>query len=71
MNIWDFQNLSQKVKLTTKEGKSYTGWVLSILDTDDQDDAVEPQVCMETSDGYMGFWESEIQNMEIIDDGKG
>ncbi len=68
MNIWDFQNLSNKVKLITKDKGVYIGYVLSILDTDDQDDTEEPEVCLETSDGIIGFWESEIASMEIVKD---
>lgn len=65
MNIWDYQGISEKVKLETKDGKVYTGSIISILDADDLE-ANEPQLSIETSDGIYGIWESEIQNMEVI-----
>lgn len=66
MNIWNYQNLSHDVKLTTKNGKQYTGYILSILDADDAE-ADEAEVCLELDSGLvMGFWESQIESIEII-----
>ena len=65
MNIWDYQDISENIKLTTKDGNIYMGTVLSVLDADDLE-ANEPQLSIETEAGIFGIWESEIESVEVL-----
>lgn len=70
MNIWDYQyEYKHDLKLTDKDGDVFVGRLLDIMDTDEMD-TEEPRVTLETSDGIIGFWESEIASIEIVEDKK-
>lgn len=66
MNIWDYQDVSEKVRLETKDGKVYIGYIISVLDADDIE-ADEPQLSIETEEGIYGIWESEIAIVKVIE----
>ena len=66
MNIWDYQDISERVKLETKDGKVYLGYIISVLDADDLE-ADEPQLSIETEEGIYGIWKSEIASIKVIE----
>lgn len=66
MNILDFQyEYKHDIRLTDKDGNVFVGRLLEIMDKDEMDTA-EARVVLETKTGIIGFWESEIANIEEI-----
>ena len=69
MNIFDFE-YEKNVRITTKKGNVFFGTVIDIQDIGVEDDVNEPSVSIETSHGIYGLLESEIANIEIVEDKK-
>lgn len=70
MNIWDFQyEFKHSIKLTDKDGDTFIGKLIEIMDTDEMD-TDEARVVLETKDGIIGFWESEIASIEVLNSGE-
>ncbi len=67
MNIWDYQyKLKKTIKITDKDGDVFVGKLIEIMDVDEMD-TEEPRVVIKTEDGFIGFWESEIVSMAVIE----
>lgn len=71
MNIWDYQyEYKRKIKLVDKDGDVFIGKIIDIMGVEEMD-SEEARVTLETNNGPVGFWESDIDSMEIIEDIKG
>ncbi len=65
VNIWDFQDYPA-VRVTTKDGKVFTGGVIA-LDDGEELDTDEDSIVIENERGWIArFFEDEIKSIERI-----
>lgn len=63
VNIWDYANKLPGVLLTAKDGKTYIGNVVCVMDGEETDDT-EDSLTLEEENGRMRiFFQSEIEKI--------
>ncbi len=66
INIWDYAD-ANKVKIIDINDKEYEGKVVCITDTEETYDDKEDSITIEIKGEYIGFLQSEIKEIKIID----
>lgn len=65
INIWDYAN-ENRIKIITVDGKEYDGEIISIDDAEETEEK-EDGITIYTGEYYMGFLQSEIKEIKIIE----
>ncbi|MBQ6877955.1 MAG: hypothetical protein IJO22_06105 [Oscillospiraceae bacterium] len=66
-NVWDFADYKGKIKITTKDGEKYLGFVSDVEDKEDDDAYEDDCINIYCDDGIWGIFQNEIEKIEKLD----
>lgn len=64
VDIWKYDGADYPVMLTTKDGDVYIGYVASVDDAEEDEDAPEDNISLYAGNYVITFFVSEIQSIE-------
>ena len=69
INVWDYQDVEEVVKITDVNGQVYIGTISEIVDAEEESTDYgfgEDSIGIECRLGYLGLPQSAIKSIEII-----
>lgn len=69
INVYDYVDTENKIKVTFVDGTSVVGFIESV-DDEEESELGEPGITLNAEDGpYMGIAQSEIQSITVLEEG--
>lgn len=69
INIWDYQEVTDTVRITDADGNEFVGIISEIVDAEEESDGYglgEDSIGIDCEQGYVGIPQSEIKSIEIL-----
>lgn len=69
INIWDYQDVERKVKITDVDGQEFIGYISDLVDVGEEAEGEgfgEDSISIDCQKGYIGIPQSKIKSIEIL-----